>query len=317
MVATLIRTTGDWDLAEECAQDAFALALQRWPRDGIPGKPGAWLTTAARNRAIDVLRRRAVGAAKLREVAAMSYEPSAMPHDQRRRRQRRDRRPAAADVHLLPPGAVAGGPGGADPAHAGRADHGRDRPGLPGQRADHGQAAGPGQAEDPERGHPLPGAARAPAAGAGAGRARGAVPAVQRGLLGHGGRQPGPAEPVRGGDPAGPGAGLADAGRAGGRGPAGPDAAARRAPGRAAGRGWGPGHAGGPGPIAVGRGRDRRGRVDPGGRAAAGPAGPVPGAGGHRGLPRHRARPPATPTGRRSRRCTSSSCGTCPRRWWS
>jgi RNA polymerase sigma-70 factor, ECF subfamily len=75
VVATLIRTTGDWDLAEECAQDAFALALQRWPRDGIPGRPGAWLTTAARNRAIDVMRRKAVGAAKLREVAAMSYEP--------------------------------------------------------------------------------------------------------------------------------------------------------------------------------------------------------------------------------------------------
>ncbi len=77
VVATLIRTTGDWDLAEECTQDAFAMALQRWPKDGIPGRPGAWLTTAARNRAIDVLRRKAVGAAKLREVAAMSYEPSA------------------------------------------------------------------------------------------------------------------------------------------------------------------------------------------------------------------------------------------------
>src|ERR1700689_1763907 len=72
VVATLIRTTGDWDLAEECAQDAFATALQRWPADGIPGRPGAWLTTTARNRAIDVLRRRAVGAAKLREVAAAS-----------------------------------------------------------------------------------------------------------------------------------------------------------------------------------------------------------------------------------------------------
>ena len=72
VVATLIRTTGDWDLAEECTQDAFAMALQRWPKDGIPGRPGAWLTTAARNRAIDVLRRKAVGAAKLREVAAMS-----------------------------------------------------------------------------------------------------------------------------------------------------------------------------------------------------------------------------------------------------
>jgi RNA polymerase sigma-70 factor (ECF subfamily) len=75
VVATLIRTTGDWDLAEECAQDAFAMALQRWPADGIPGRPGAWLTTTARNRAIDVLRRRAVGAAKLREVAAASDQP--------------------------------------------------------------------------------------------------------------------------------------------------------------------------------------------------------------------------------------------------
>jgi RNA polymerase sigma-70 factor (ECF subfamily) len=79
VVATLIRTTGDWDLAEECAQDAFAMALQRWPKDGIPGRPGAWLTTAARNRAIDVLRRKAVGAAKLREVAAMSPEPDQVP----------------------------------------------------------------------------------------------------------------------------------------------------------------------------------------------------------------------------------------------
>jgi RNA polymerase sigma-70 factor (ECF subfamily) len=75
VVATLIRTTGDWDLAEESAQDAFAMALARWARDGIPHRPGAWLTTAARNRAIDVLRRKAVGAAKLREVAAMSYDP--------------------------------------------------------------------------------------------------------------------------------------------------------------------------------------------------------------------------------------------------
>ncbi|HEX2821519.1 MAG TPA: RNA polymerase sigma factor [Streptosporangiaceae bacterium] len=82
VVATLIRTTGDWDLAEECAQDAFALALQRWPKDGIPGRPGAWLTTTARNRAIDVLRRKAVGAAKLREVAAASSEPDPAHHSE-------------------------------------------------------------------------------------------------------------------------------------------------------------------------------------------------------------------------------------------
>jgi RNA polymerase sigma-70 factor (ECF subfamily) len=75
VVATLIRVTGDWDLAEECAQDAVTLALRRWPRDGIPRRPGAWLTTTARNRAVDRLRREAVGAAKLREVAALSHEP--------------------------------------------------------------------------------------------------------------------------------------------------------------------------------------------------------------------------------------------------
>ncbi|WP_329429866.1 RNA polymerase sigma factor [Streptosporangium sp. NBC_01495] len=75
VVATLIRITADWDLAEECAQDAFALALRRWAEDGVPRRPGAWLTTVARNRAVDRLRREAVGAAKLREVAAMSYEP--------------------------------------------------------------------------------------------------------------------------------------------------------------------------------------------------------------------------------------------------
>ena len=72
IVATIIRLTGDWDLAEECAQDAFAQALQRWPRDGVPRRPGAWLTTTARNRAVDRLRREAVGAAKLREAAMLS-----------------------------------------------------------------------------------------------------------------------------------------------------------------------------------------------------------------------------------------------------
>jgi RNA polymerase sigma-70 factor (ECF subfamily) len=74
IVATLIGLTGDWDLAEECAQDAFAQALHRWPREGIPRRPGAWLTTAARNRVIDRLRREAVGVAKLREAAMLSVQ---------------------------------------------------------------------------------------------------------------------------------------------------------------------------------------------------------------------------------------------------
>ncbi|MFB6725790.1 RNA polymerase sigma factor [Kribbella sp. NPDC056345] len=81
VVATLIRMTGNWELAEECAQEACAAALERWPRDGVPDKPGAWLTTTARNRAIDWLRREAVGAAKLQEVAAMTYEPETPAYD--------------------------------------------------------------------------------------------------------------------------------------------------------------------------------------------------------------------------------------------
>jgi RNA polymerase sigma-70 factor (ECF subfamily) len=79
VVATLIRMTGDWDLAEECAQDAFAQALDRWRRDGVPRRPGAWLTTTARNRALDVLRREAVGARKLREVAVAARDD--VPYD--------------------------------------------------------------------------------------------------------------------------------------------------------------------------------------------------------------------------------------------
>src|SRR5882724_10262078 len=76
IVATMIRFTGgDWDLAEECAQEAFAQALESWPRAGIPDQPLAWLTTTARNRAIDRIRRTATEAAKLREVAAMEPEP--------------------------------------------------------------------------------------------------------------------------------------------------------------------------------------------------------------------------------------------------
>jgi RNA polymerase sigma-70 factor (ECF subfamily) len=56
-VAALIRAFGDIDLAEDTVQEAFAVALQRWPTDGVPPNPGAWITTTARNRALDRLRR--------------------------------------------------------------------------------------------------------------------------------------------------------------------------------------------------------------------------------------------------------------------
>jgi RNA polymerase sigma-70 factor (ECF subfamily) len=75
IVATLIGLTHDWDLAEDCAQEAFAAALAAWPRNGVPRRPGAWLTTTARNRAIDRLRRDAAGRAKLQELAVLAPDP--------------------------------------------------------------------------------------------------------------------------------------------------------------------------------------------------------------------------------------------------
>ncbi|MEV4513297.1 DUF6596 domain-containing protein [Dactylosporangium sp. NPDC049525] len=77
-----MRVTGDWTLAEDCAQDALAAALERWPRDGVPGNAGGWLMTVARNRAIDVLRRATVEKRKLRDLAVLELtaaEPAEVP----------------------------------------------------------------------------------------------------------------------------------------------------------------------------------------------------------------------------------------------
>ena len=72
IVASLTRITGDWNLAEDCFQDATERALERWSSDGIPDNPAAWLTTAARNRALDVLRRQQTEHDKLRMVHALA-----------------------------------------------------------------------------------------------------------------------------------------------------------------------------------------------------------------------------------------------------
>jgi len=64
-----VRALRDVDLAEDAVQEAFVVALDRWPRDGVPATPGAWIVTVARNRAIDRLRRERRGAEKLEELA--------------------------------------------------------------------------------------------------------------------------------------------------------------------------------------------------------------------------------------------------------
>ena len=74
-VATLIRIFGDIDLAEDAVQEAFALALRRWPDQGLPPNPGGWITTTARYRAIDHLRRESRG----RELLGQVVEHEALP----------------------------------------------------------------------------------------------------------------------------------------------------------------------------------------------------------------------------------------------
>ena len=89
-VATLIRVLGDFDLAEEAVQDAFAIAIDRWPQDGIPDNPGAWVTATARNRAIDRLRRerqrsgKTEAAQRIRDLEAMGDDMHEIPDDRLR-----------------------------------------------------------------------------------------------------------------------------------------------------------------------------------------------------------------------------------------
>ena len=85
IVSAIVRVTGDWQLAEDSLQDAAIRALRVWPTDGVPRNPGAWLTTVAKNRAVDLLRR---SAAERRAVLRIAHEPaaedSAPPSDVRR-----------------------------------------------------------------------------------------------------------------------------------------------------------------------------------------------------------------------------------------
>ena len=75
-VATLIRVFGDIDVAEDAVQEAFALALRKWPADGLPPNPGGWITTTARNRAIDHLRRESRGRELLVQQVGVADEPT-------------------------------------------------------------------------------------------------------------------------------------------------------------------------------------------------------------------------------------------------
>ncbi|MFC9894474.1 DUF6596 domain-containing protein [Nocardia sp. NPDC127579] len=76
--ATLSGLFGDIDLAEEATQEAFAIAAEKWPKEGLPDRPGAWLTTVARRRVLDRLRRDRLFAAKAHLLAVSDVEEATM-----------------------------------------------------------------------------------------------------------------------------------------------------------------------------------------------------------------------------------------------
>ncbi|KKD04622.1 RNA polymerase subunit sigma-24 [Streptomyces sp. WM6386] len=80
IIAGVTRIVRDVGIAEELAQDALVAALEQWPRDGVPGNPGAWLMTTARRRAVDLVRRRENYARKLQEIGR-SLETTAPPEE--------------------------------------------------------------------------------------------------------------------------------------------------------------------------------------------------------------------------------------------
>src|ERR1044071_391081 len=92
IVATLIRSFGDFDLAEEAAQDAFAAAIAQWPNEGVPDAPAAWIIQTARHKAIDRVRRRTRFAEKVESYAYQlettteqpEYDPTEITDDRLR-----------------------------------------------------------------------------------------------------------------------------------------------------------------------------------------------------------------------------------------
>ena len=149
-VAVLARHFGDIDLAEEAIQDAFAIALERWPASGQPPSAAGWIITTGRNRAIDRLRREATRGQ--REDQAVQLQAADEPMEEGAVRDDRLR----LIFTLLPPGARQRIAGCADAAAAGRSHHRRDRARISLPRDHHGATADPSEGEDPRRAHSLP-----------------------------------------------------------------------------------------------------------------------------------------------------------------
>src|ERR1044071_3265088 len=80
-VAVLVRVFGDIDVAEEAVQDAFTVAVQRWPSDGVPPSPAGWIITTARNRAINRLRREATRETRHADAVRLQHAREVEPSE--------------------------------------------------------------------------------------------------------------------------------------------------------------------------------------------------------------------------------------------
>ena len=199
LVASVLRIVRDVDAAEEIAQAAFEQAVARWPADGLPERPGAWLLTTARRRALDRLRRARRAAARgdalayEAELGAMdgspeSMDPEAIPDDRLR-----------LIFTCCHPGLPADSRVALTLRLVGGLSTGGDRPRVPRVRADDRPAPRAREAGDPRpppalRGAPGGRSDRAPAR-----RARGGLSHLQRGLCGPYGRGPRAPRPLPGG----------------------------------------------------------------------------------------------------------------------
>jgi DNA-directed RNA polymerase specialized sigma24 family protein len=176
VLAALIGFLGDFDVAEEATQEAFAIAAERWPREGIPASPRAWLVTAARNRAIDRIRRDRTLASKLRlldvpEAMEDEMDETTIP-DERLELLFTCCHPALAlEAQVALTLRTLGGL---------RTDE--IAPRVPRPRGDDGEAARACEAEDPRRRDSVSRAAAGAAARPARGRVGGRLPHLQRGL---------------------------------------------------------------------------------------------------------------------------------------
>ena len=162
--ATLIRLLGDFDLAEEALHDAFRAALEQWPRDGVPAQSAR---LARVHRALQGDRPHPPAARASTSLDDVAELVEAIADDAACAGRRGHRgRPAAADLHLLPPRARARRAGRAHAARGVRPHDRGDRARLPDAAADAGAAHRARQGEDPRRAHPLRGARARRAAGA-------------------------------------------------------------------------------------------------------------------------------------------------------